>query len=246
MCDPFRMMGREELVKEVIGLANVRIEGPRHIIFGFNPGAMESSKIVGMSEAAIADLKKAHRHVSDLTEPPISLAFIFDEFGGKLVGALEISDCDEGPFSVGRDYSSELARGKTWLRDGRELREVDMDELAGAPPPEPVEVSSEEDPTDVLEIPPIEVGFNDDPACKVIHLSIPDTSSPPFGDAGQGEDDDRNLKQTLRDAVNTVTTRILSLARPDARDSDSDSPTDVVKAAESLCIDANNHYFFEE
>ena len=247
VCDPFRMMGREELVKEVIGLANANVGGPRHILFGINPGSMEGSKIVGMSEDAMADLKKAHRHVSGMIEPPVSLAFIFDEFGGKLVGALEISDCDEGPFVVGQDYSRELARGKSWIREGRELREVDVDELANFDSPDPTEALEEADPVDLLTIPPIEVGFNDDPDSKVIEVTIPDTSNPPFGGAGQHEKDDRDLKQTLRDAVNTVTTRILSLARASSGDSaPDDSSTDVVKAAEGLCVDADNHYYFEQ
>ena len=46
VCDPFRMTGKEELVKEVIGLANANVDGPRHILFGVNPGAMEGRKLV--------------------------------------------------------------------------------------------------------------------------------------------------------------------------------------------------------
>lgn len=240
------MTGKEELVKEVIGLANARVDGPRHILFGVNPGAIEGSKIVGISDGAMPDLKKAHRHISELIEPAISLAFIFDEFGGKLVGALEISDCDEGPFAVGQDYSRELSRGKSWIRDGRELREVDLAELAAPDSPEPTEVINEADLADPLALPTIEVGFNDDPDSKVIRLSIPDSSNPPFGDAARQDDDDRTLKQTLRDAVNTVTTRILKLARPSAMDSDPDSSTDVVRAAEDLCRDADDHYYYEQ
>jgi hypothetical protein len=236
-------MGREELVKEVIGLANATVDGARHILFGVNPGSMDGSKIIGMSEAAIADLKKAHRHISEMIEPPVSLAFIFDEFGGKLVGALEVSDCDEGPFVVGQDYSRELARGRSWIREGRDLREVDIAELTNTDSPEPTEAIDDTDPIEPTSIPLIEVGFDGDADSKVIALSIPDTSNPPFRNTGQ---DDKDLKQTLRDAVNTVTTRILSLTRASSGDSDPDSSTDVVKAAEGLCIDADNHYFYEE
>lgn len=240
------MTGKEELVKEVIGLANARVDGSRHILFGVNPGAVEGSKIVGISEGAAADLKKAHRYISELVEPPASLAFIFDEFGGKLVGALEISNCDEGPFTVGQDYSKELTRGKSWIREGRELREVDIAELAAPDSPEPTEVINEADLVDPLALPTIEVGFSDDPDSKVIQLSIPDTSNPPFGDERRHNEDDRTLKQTIRDAVNTVTTRILKLARTSSLDSDPNSSTDVVKAAEDLCRDADNHYYYEQ
>ncbi len=246
VCDPFRMTGKEEMVKEVIGLANARVDGPRYILFGVNPGAMEGSKIVGIDEGAIADLKKAHRHISELIEPAVSLAFIYDKFGGKLVGALEISDCDEGPFVVGQDYSRELSRGKSWIREGRELREVDIAELARVDSPEPTEVIDEAELIDPLAVPDIDVGFNDDPDSKVIQLSIPDTSDPPFANEILDAGDNKDLKQTIRDAVNTVTTRILKLARKSPGESDPNSSTDVVRAAQDLCSDADNHYYYEQ
>ncbi len=44
--DPFRELDQEELVREVIGLANADVDGLRHILFGINAGAMEGSGIV--------------------------------------------------------------------------------------------------------------------------------------------------------------------------------------------------------
>ena len=246
VCDPFRMTGREELVKEVIGLANARVTGPRHILFGVNPGAVDGNKIVGISEAGMSDLKKAHRHISELIEPVVSLAFMFDMIGGKLVGALEIDDCDAGPFAVGQDYSRELALGKAWIREGHDLREVDTSSLVEMDGPEEAEVAEEPEVIEPEEIPVIDVGFNDDPDKSVIEFPIPDTSNPPFGNQMLDAVDDKNLKQTLRDAVSTATTRILSLAKKNQGDSDPNSSTDVVRAAEDICTDADNHYFYEE
>ena len=246
VCDPFRMMGKEELAKEVIGLANAKVDGPRHILFGINPGAMEGSKIVGIDEIAVADLKKAHRHISELIEPIVSLAFIYDRIGGKLVGALEIDDCGEGPFVVGQDYSRELTRGKAWIREGRELREVDIADLVKEVSPEPTEVIDEAELVDPLALPTIDVGFNDDPDSKFIRLSIPDTSDPPFAKERQEAKEKRDLRQTIRETVNTVTTQILKLARKGSGESDPNSSTDVVKAAQELFSDADNHYYYEQ
>jgi predicted HTH transcriptional regulator len=112
VCDPFHMPGENELVKEVVGLANADVDGPRHILFGVNSAGMEGKKIVGIDEDTMADLKKAHRYISELVEPVVSLAFMFDRVNGKLVGALEVDDCGEGPFVVRHDYSDELPSGK--------------------------------------------------------------------------------------------------------------------------------------
>lgn len=233
-------------MKEVIGLANARVDGPRYILFGVNPGAMEGSKLVGISEGATADLRKAHRHISELIEPVVSLAFIYDRIDGKLVGALEIDDCDEGPFVVGQDYSKELSRGKAWIREGRELREVDIADLARDATPEPTEVIDESELVDPLAIPIIEVGFNEDPESKFIQLAIPDSSDPPFAKERLDARENRDLRQTIRDKVNTVTTRILKLARGSLGETDPDASTDVVKAAQELYSDVDNHYYYEE
>ena len=117
--DPFRKLDQEELVKEVIGLANADVNGARNILFGFNAGVIEGSGIVGIDESAMADLKKAHRLLSALIEPVLQLAFIYDRINGKLIGTLEIDGCDEGPYVVERDFSEKHARGQCWVRDGR-------------------------------------------------------------------------------------------------------------------------------
>jgi len=56
-CDPFARFDSEQLVKEVIGLANADVEGPRYIIFGINLGSMEGSGVVGISDSAMSGLK---------------------------------------------------------------------------------------------------------------------------------------------------------------------------------------------
>ena len=48
------------------------------------------------------------------------------------------------------------------------------------------------------------------------------------------------------ETVNTVTTQILKLAKGGSGESDPDSSTDVVKAAQDLISDADNHYYYEE
>ena len=88
--DPFRDLEQEEMVKEVIGLANADVDGPRNILFGINAGAAVGSGIVGIADSDMADLKKAHRLLSKLIEPVLHLAFIYDRINGKPVGTLEI------------------------------------------------------------------------------------------------------------------------------------------------------------
>ena len=246
--DPFREPDREDLVKEVIGLANADVEGPRNILFGVNAGAIEGNGIVGISPSAMADLKQAHRLLSALIEPVLHLAFIFDRINGKLVGALEIDGCDFGPFYVGQDFSKELSRGQCWVRDGRQLRTADRSDLVQNKRPEKIE-----EPAKPAEKPSIAVGFNDQPDCQLIELPVPDTSNPPFAEEKPDAKKPSKFKQAIKDTVSTVTTQILRLghASKPALAAGSDQggielQTEVDENAGKLLTDAQNHYYFEE
>ena len=243
--DPFRMPEPSELVKEVIGLANADVEGPRYILFGVNPGAIEGSKVVGLKDDAAAALKKAHRVISAQVEPVVSLAFIFDRINGKLAGALEIDGGADGPFVPGEEFAADDTGKKTWIRVGRELRIVEISDLGAANDDESAEEPEEDAAPEPIEIPPIDVGFNDEPGCAEIELSIPDTSDPPFANEKDDLGESTSLTQTLRNAVNTMTTKLVGLARGRSKDDD-DSSTDVVKAAQDLITEAENYYYFEE
>jgi len=244
--DPFRTPEPTELVKEVIGLANADVDGPRYILFGINPGGMEGSKVVGIKDDAAADLKKAHRLISAQIEPVVALAFIFDRINGKLAGALEIDGGEDGPFVPGEGVSTELSTGQTWVREGRDLRVADISELGSTDAQESTEASDQEAPAELFEIPDIDVGFGEDPECDLIELSIPDTSDPPFLGEKDELGNETGLTRTLKNAVNTMTTRIVGMARGLSKDADADSSTDVVKAAQDLITESENHYYFEE
>jgi hypothetical protein len=196
---------------------------------------MEGSGTVGIDESAMANLKKAHRLVSALIDPILHLAFIFDRVNGKLVGALEIDGCDSGPYVVGQDFSDELSRGRSWIREGRELRAVGVAELAS---------TKSEQPVEPFIPPPISVGFNDQSDCKVLEMSVPDTSNPPFAGERQKVKGPRNLKKAIKDTIETVTTQILRL-RP-GYEPDIAADTAELKETKTLFADADNHYFYEE
>jgi len=243
--DPFGEVDRFDLVKEVIGLANADVEGPRTILFGVNPAAVEGNGIVGISESVAAELKKAHRLVSMMIEPMLDLAFIFDRINGKLVGALEIDGCDFGPYFVGQDWPDSLRRGQCWVRDGRELRPADRSNGALAPAESPAEVD-----TRLPEHIDFSVGFDDDPACNFLELAIPDTSAPPFAEELADSEESAVITQVLKQTVRTRTTQILRLGQGNvammlAESTDGDD-TGLSEHAGKILSDARNHYFFEE
>jgi len=246
--DPYRKLDQEELVKEVIGLANADVDGPRNILFGINAGAVEGGGIVGIAESAMADLKKSHRLLSALIEPVLHLAFIYDRINGKLVGTLEIDGCDDGPYVVGQDFSESLSRGHSWIREGRELHVVDPTDLAQF---SLRKVAKQ--PTKAAEKPVITVGFNDDLDCKLLEMLVPDTSDPPFAQDKRKIKQRLNSKKASKDNISTVSTQISHLARTPDHDPvaesdeyDTDTQTDLFRETGVLFDNAENHYYLEE
>ena len=234
--DPFQAFDREALIKEVIGLANSPVDGPRNILFGVNPGALNGDRIVGIPDSAVIDLKRAHRLVSTMIEPFLELAFIFDRINGKLVGTLEIGGCEFGPYFLAQDLSDELRRGVCWVREDRELRQIERRELQNGHAANDEEVVEAVTPEDVS----LSVGFGNDPDCEFIEVTVPDTSDPPFAEAGDSGDASR-FTQALKDTVGTVTSRLMRIANGGR--GTAEQAEDAGKEIEQA---ARKHYFYEE
>ena len=75
----------------------------------------------------------------------------------------------------GEEVSAGLSNGQTWVRQGRDLRVVDISDLGSSEADGSTEGSDQEGLPESLEIPDIDVGFGEDPGCDLIELSITDT-----------------------------------------------------------------------
>jgi len=239
--DPFKAIGQAALIKEVIGLANVEFDGPRYIVFGVNKATMQGNGYVGIPSDQLADLKKAHRLVSMLVKPMVDLSFIYDELDGKIVGALEIDGCDEPPYVVRRNYADELVRGRSYIREGREIREASdtilqaMSASAG--------LSKEWN---------IALGLGTNYACDFLEVEVPDTSDPPSARLKHELERKFDWKQATVEAIGTLNTNIVKLMTGRHRrvaepaESEEEALALFQKAAERGAAEADNFYFFEE
>ena len=240
--DPFSEQNPEQLVQEVIGLANADVDGARYIIFGINKGAMEGSGVVGIAENAIADLKKAHQLISALVKPVLQLAFIFDKIDGKLIGALEIDGCDTAPYVTKEGSSSKLAGGQAWIREGSQIRTIDSNELE--------QIAARTARKQTWDV---KFGFGEQLYAKQLELKIPDRSKPPSIQAKQEIRQAIDWKKRVRDTLGTINTRILRVmhvrehgieAEFDPRGMD--TLINIQKQIGDEFAEADKYYFFEE
>ena len=229
--DPFRELEHDELVDAVVDFANADIDGQRHILFGVNAGAVEGTGVVGIEETAMAYLKKAHRLFSAGIDPALDLAFMFDKINGKLVGALEIDGCDNGPYAIDPDFFDTLAIDQAALKEAAASKKNRAEEAA-----EPI---------------PVSVTFTEPPGCELLELPVPDTSNPPSAREKQPAKQGIDWKKAIRDTVETVNTGIFNLTHGRQSGAASDRSRvetllDKLGGADKQFVDANNFYFFEE
>ncbi len=228
--DPFRDLDNDELADKVVRLANTEVEGPRHILFGVNAGAVEGTGLVGIDESVMAALKKASRLLSAQIDPDLDLAFMFDKINGKLIGALEIDGCDNGPYAIDPDFFDTMALTESSIRKNAEPKHNGADEVA-----EPIEIS---------------VTFSEPPGCELLELPVPDTSNPPSAREEQQTKPSTGWKKALRDTVETVNTGIFRLTHGrqpgDSDKSRVNALLDILDGASNQFVDADNYYFFEE
>jgi hypothetical protein len=239
--NPFMEEGPEQLVKEIIGLANADVDGPRYIVFGINFASMQGSGIVGLSESAMANLKKAHRAVSTLIEPVVGLAFIYDKIEGRLVSALEIDGCDDARYIV-RQEAKSLKAGQSWIIENRNLRAIGADDL------ERIRTR-----TAGRRNWQVAVGFEGAPDGDLLKLDVPDRSNPPSVRELRAARQTFDWKRAAKDALGTVNTRVLRLMHtrehgPDATFDDRGLETliDIVDGSPTEWTEADHHYFLEQ
>lgn len=240
--DPFKDLGSEQLVKEVVALANTDVRGPRYIVFGVNLGGMDGKKLVGISEDFLVHLKKAHALVSALVDPLLHLAFIYDKIDGKLVGAIEVDGCHNAPYTIKRNSPEGLSAGEAWVREGRSLRSLtDADK-------EQIRIRTAQ-----RETWEVAVGFGDETDCDRLRLDVPDRSDPPSVKAKQSVKNTLDWKKKAQEAIGTINTCMMRLmhVRDHGTSEDFDERgvetlIDVFEEIGNDLKDADNHYFFEE
>jgi hypothetical protein len=104
-----------DLLRDVLALANAKVEGERYIILGAEPGIV-GAVLTGVPRESIDATHRYQAVVRDYIEPPLHMhAVAFYAEGKQLVG-LVLDGCDDKPYMMRSDHSAELHRGDAWIR----------------------------------------------------------------------------------------------------------------------------------
>jgi hypothetical protein len=229
------------LVRDVLALANGATTKSRHLLLGAEQVG-DAIQVCGLDRDAIRRFRLFGYDLPALIEPELKIVPIMVEVEGKPVAALEISDCNNPPYTLRRQIAEDMRTGACWVRDQgviRPARREDLDRMYGRGPAEP--------PT------PLQLGFNNDPTCQQLELQVPDSSQSPSSQTRERILSVINTKKASNKMLGYDDTGILRLSHvrifgPDTPFVQHGMDTLVMqyKQASDDSKEADEHYYFEE
>ena len=229
------------LVRDVLALANGATAGSRHLLLGAEQVG-DGIQICGLDGDAIRRFRLFGYDLPALIEPELKVVPIMVEVEGKPVAALEISDCNNPPYTLRRQIAEDMRTGACWVRDQgviRPARREDLDRMYGRGPAEPQM--------------PLQLGFDNDPTCQQLELEVPDASQPPSSRTRERILSVINAKKATNKMLGYDDTGILRLSHvrifgPDTPFVQHGMDTLVMqyKQANDDLKDEDEYYYFEE
>jgi len=172
--DAYGASDRADLIRDVMGMANLPGGDARYILLGATQDPSGESEISGLDEQALAEIEAYPGLVRQYLEPELGICVHRCNMQGKLVGVLEIDGCDNPPYMVCTDLSPELKSGACWMREPglfRPARRGDLDRMFGRENTPRAEKAA---------LPPsVALGLGDDPTALQMVTRLPELTSAP-------------------------------------------------------------------
>ena len=108
----------EDLIKDIISMANANIESDRYIIIGVKHKPSSERKIIGIQNEEFIDSATYEQIINENVEPDIKIEYTAYKYKNKLLDILKIYDCfDDQPYSMKKDFRK-LKKGNSFIRKG--------------------------------------------------------------------------------------------------------------------------------
>jgi hypothetical protein len=106
-----------ELLKDIVAMANVDMQGERLIIVGVKHKPNGEKEFLSIQEDEFIDASTYQQLIHENVEPELSISYEPYNYNGKLLGVLKILGCKEQPYMLKKDYGK-LKRGDCFIRKG--------------------------------------------------------------------------------------------------------------------------------
>jgi hypothetical protein len=151
----------EDLIKDVMSMANADIEVDRFIIIGIKHKPFGEKNVVGIEKTEFVDSATFQQIILENIEPHVNLDYTPYEYDGKLLGIIKISNCNEKPYMMKKDFKK-LKKGDTFIRKGTQqcrMERRDYEKIYSLRKPN----------NDFAE--KVKIGFDNNQFCKEINLN---------------------------------------------------------------------------
>ena len=112
----------EELVRDLVALANAFVTGPRYIILGVADNVDGGRIVNGVDDAAMAALQRILPKIATrIVEPPIDVELNAVAVQDRTVAVIVLKACADPPYLLRRDVSKTLHAGRGWVRRATEV-----------------------------------------------------------------------------------------------------------------------------
>ena len=121
---------RPEMLRDMLGLANAGVRGPRYIFLGVDDTVGGAREIVGVTEAEAAQVQKLCQKLSvEFVDPPLAVRVEEQIVDGARVVVLILPDCSDPPYLLKRSASNTMRTGNGWVRQGTSYRRLTREDL---------------------------------------------------------------------------------------------------------------------
>jgi len=114
--DAYGKQGIHRFLRDVIAVANARVDGSRYIIVGVEHDGHTTKTVHAVDEKDFSGKPPYQELVAEFVEPPIRIEYQSLTLDGKRVGVFEILDCQDRPYMMRTDHSEQLRRGDSYVR----------------------------------------------------------------------------------------------------------------------------------
>jgi len=106
----------ENLLKDIISMANSKTKEDKFIIIGVNHKSNGERDIIGINEDFV-DEATYQQLISENIEPEIDFKYYPFDFDSKKIGVFQIQNCSNPPYMLKKDYGK-LRKGDCFIRKG--------------------------------------------------------------------------------------------------------------------------------
>jgi len=124
----YRKNAHEDLLTDVLAMANADVEGDRHIVVGVKHQVGSPRTFLGVPPADFVDPATYQQLVHANIEPQLEIDYFGVDIDGVRVGVLQISGCTEQPYMMKKDFGR-LKAGESFVRRGSEQARLTRSDL---------------------------------------------------------------------------------------------------------------------